>query len=325
MKTRELGKTKIKVSEIGFGSHALGGIKWGPQKDSDSIAALHKAIDLGCTFFDTALVYGDGNSEKLIGTVLKERNCVDDVIVATKVPPENGFTYPKQIGTIKDAFPKDWISECLEKSLKNLGRNYVDILQLHAWDESWNNDSDWIDVMQTLKDVGKIRAFGISVMVRQPDQANSLVSASNVDTIQVGYNILEQSPEDKLFPLAKNKKVGIIARIPLASGLLAGKWSADTTFSENDFRRKKYGTEKLLTALKQVELVKEVIGDSMPLYEAAIKFCLANKVVSSVIPGARNAEQAKLNFNIADNAKSLSKTQLSNLKKLWKEKKIGNL
>ena len=323
MKLRRLGKTGIKVSEIGFGSYALGGTKWGPQKDSDSLAAINKALDLGCVYFDTALTYGKGHSEKLIGQILKERNCADEIIVSTKVPQKSCGTFPQRVSeNIRDAFPKEWILECLEKSLKNLGRNYVDVLQLHAWNETWNGETEWMDTMQELKDNGKIRAFGISLMPRQPNQANKLVAAGKVDTIQVVYNILDQSPEEKLFPLAKKSGTGIIARVPLASGLLTGKWNAETKFPEGDFRQQRYNAEKLIGALQQVESIKRVIGNSMPMHEAALKFCLANKTVSSVIVGSRNEKQADMNFSIANNKKKLARSQLAELKKLWVEKKI---
>ncbi len=317
MKIRKLGKTGIKVSEIGFGSHALGGIKWGPQKDSDSLAALRKAVDLGCTYFDTALAYGDGHSERLIGQILKESNCTDEVVISTKVPQKSCGTFPQRVSeNINDAFPKEWILNCLGKSLKNLGRTYVDVLQLHAWNETWNSETDWIDTMLELKDKGKIRAFGISVMPRQPNQANNLVSASKVDTIQVVYNILEQSPEEKLFPLAKKQNTGIIVRVPLASGLLTGKWNEKTTFPEGDFRRDRYNPERLKSLLQQVEAVKKIIGNSMPLPEAALKFCLANNAVSTVIVGCRNKSQAEMNFGAAQSKKKLTKTQLAAIKKL---------
>lgn len=312
-------KTSIKVSEIGFGSWAIGGERWGPQDDKDSIDALNRALDLGCTFFDTALTYGDGHSEKLIGQVMKERKCLDEVVIATKVPPKNWVWNPPANQPVKDAFPKDWIVECCEQSLKNLGRSYIDILQLHTWNESWENETDWHEVMQKLKDEGKILAVGISVSGGRPNEANKQISQEKVDTIQVVYNILDQSPEEKLFPLARKQKVGIIARVPLASGFLTGKFTKDTKFGKGDWRLEAFG-KKLNTLLEQVEKVKAVVNN-MPLYEAAIKFCLANSTVSSVIPGIRNTKQAEMNLDISD--VKLTEEQINKLHELWLSREIG--
>lgn len=317
MKYRELGKTGIRVSEIGFGSWAIGGC-WGPQDNKDSIDALNCTLDLGCTFFDTALAYGDGHSEKLIGQVVKERKCLDEVVIATKVPPKNWVWSPPANQSIKEAFPKDWIIKCCEQSLKNLGRDYIDVLQLHTWNESWRNETDWHEAMQKLKDEGKILAIGISVSGGRPNEANKQVSQEKVDAIQAVYNILDQSPEEKLFPLAEKYGVGIIARVPLASGFLTGKFTKDTKFAKGDWRREAFDRQ-FNSLLEQVEKVKAVVD--MPLHEAAIKFCLANDAVSSVIPGIRNAKQAEMNLNISNT--KLTEEQIDKLHELWLTKEIG--
>jgi aryl-alcohol dehydrogenase-like predicted oxidoreductase len=325
MKYRKLGGTGIKISEIGFGSWAIGKDMWGQQSDKDSIEALNKALDIGCNFFDTALSYGAGHSEKIIGKVMKDRKCLNDVVIATKVPPKNGMWSPPSNQSIEDAFPHKWIMECCEKSLKNFGRSYIDLLQLHTWNKSWDNEIGWHDSFSKLKASGKIRAFGISVSGARHNEANIHVINKKVDSIQVVYNILDQNAEKELFPLAKKHGVGIIARVPLANGGLTGKFTDKTKFKSGDWRGELRDRNWLLTMVKQVGNVKKVVGNSMPLNEAAIKFCLSNESVSSVIPGVRNAKQAELNFSISKSSKELSEEQLAKLRKLWAVKEVGGL
>src|SRR3989338_925605 len=322
MKFRKLGKTKMKVSEIGFGMWAIGGDMWGRQDDKDSVDALKKSLELGCNFFDTALAYGNGHSEKILGQVMKEEKILDDVIIATKVPTRNGVWSPPSNVKIEDAFPSEWIRESCEISLKNLGRNYIDVLQLHTWSKSWS-ETEWFDEMKKLKDEGKIRAIGISVSPERPAEANEQISENRVETIQTVYNILDQNPEEKLFPSAKKFEVGIIARVPYAEGILTAKFTKETKFSEDDWR--KWRLQKNLPELiNQVEKIKEITGE-IPLHDAALKFCLSRNEVSIVIPGARNKKQAEQNFSVSESEWTLNKNQLDGLRKLWKEKEIGGI
>ncbi len=313
----------MQVSEIGFGSWAIGGSDWGKQSDKDSVSALDAALNLGCNFFDTALSYGEGHSEKLIGDALRKNKVLEDVIVATKVPPKNGVWEPPIEQPISEAFPSDWITECCNKSLKNLGRSYIDLLQLHTWNKSWDNETDWHETLLKLRDDGKIRAFGISVSGPRPDEANAHVIRGSVDTIQVVYNILNQSAEAVLFPLAKEHNVGIICRVPLASGGLTGKFTDKTRFANGDWRRETEDRGWLLSMVKQVGKVKETMKNSVPLHEAAIKFCLSNPAVSTVVAGVRNAKQAELNFGVQTG--ELTPQKLAELRKMWRSGEIGNL
>lgn len=324
MKYRKLGRTGLKISEIGFGAWAIGIEEWGYQEDKDSIAALNRALDLGCNFFDTALAYGNGHSEKLIGTVLRERKVLDDVIIATKVPPKNEIWSPPLKQSMREAFPSNWIIECCDRSLENLGRDYIDLLQLHTWNKSWDNEMEWYKTLMKLKEDDKIRYFGISVSATRPNEANKHVTEERIDSIQVVYNILDQSPEKELFPLAKKHNIGIITRQPLAAGGLTGKFTKHTKFPKGDWRgymRNRVWLEKIV---EQVELVNEIISDNMEMYEAAIKFCLANPVISTTIPGVRNVKQAEMNFRTSDE-KKLNEKQLHQLKQLWISGKIGGI
>jgi len=323
MKFRKLGKTKIKVSEIGFGMWAIGGDMWGKQDDKDSIGALKKSLEVGCNFFDTALAYGNGHSEKILGNVMKEEKVLDEVIIATKVPPKNEIWSPPPHIKIQDAFPPEWIRKSCEISLKNLGRNYVDVLQLHTWNKSWDEETDWFEEMKKLKDEGKIRAIGISVSPTNPDQANLHISQSRVETVQTVYNIIDQNSEKKLFPVAKEYEVGIIARVPYAEGILTGKFKKDSKFPKEDWRS--YSLQKHLPNLvKQVEKIKQVVKD-MPLIEAALKFVLSSSEVSVVIPGCRNVKQAKMNFGVSESDYNLTKKQVRELRKLWRDGEIGGI
>jgi aryl-alcohol dehydrogenase-like predicted oxidoreductase len=326
MKYRTLGRTGIRVSEVGFGGWAIGNYQWGKQKDKDSAGALEKALSLGCNFFDTALAYGQGHSEMIIGKTLKKHKLLDDVIIATKAPPKNWLWSPPAGEPIKEAFPPEWIRECCETSLKNMDRSYIDLLQLHTWSRSWDRESAWYEALLDLKEEGKIRAFGISVRGAQPDEANAHIENGRVDTIQTVYNILDQKPVAKLFPAAAKNKVGIIAREPLAGGGLTGKFTKDTKFEKGDWRgesrggRRRYALEKVIA---QVDQVKQIIGKGVKPYEAAIRFCLSDPAVSVVIAGIRNEKQATMNLRAG--RATLPKDKVAKLKGLWKSGKIGGL
>jgi aryl-alcohol dehydrogenase-like predicted oxidoreductase len=299
MRYRSLGSTGLKVSEIGFGAWAIGGAWWGPQDDTDSRLALHKSLDMGCNFIDTAWVYGDGHSEKLIGSVLKERS--EHPVIATKVPPKN-WQWDNKPGTpLQDAFPSEWVVAKTEESLKHLGVECVEVLQLHTWLEEWNSQAEpLLNAVQKLKKEGKIRAFGISLRDKGSEEANDLIKWRQVDTLQIFFNLFYQDPIWKVFPLAKEYGVGVIARVPLAFGALSGKFTAKTTFVGDDHRRRLYEGENLKTTLKKVEKLKFLASKTMPLAEAAIKWTLAYPAVSTAIPGIRNLRQAQLNCAAGD-------------------------
>ena len=298
MDYRILGKTNFKISAIGFGAWAIGGNMWGPQNDSDSISAINKAIDMGVNFIDTAAVYGNGHSEKIIGEVLKTRK--EKIYIATKIPP---LMWPPSPTThAKDAFPKESIIKYVDQSLKNLQIDCIDLIQLHSWRENWTNDTDWYETLQDLRKAGKIKFIGVSVHDNMEDEALGLIETGRVDTIQVVYNALAQSPKTNLFPKALKYNVGIIARVPLAYGALSGKFNSTTTFAANDFRTSKYIGQGLTEILNKVELFKKTVGssDKKVLVAAALHFALAHKAVSTTIPGIRNISQAEENCSIFD-------------------------
>ena len=300
MEYKTLGKTGLKISAIGFGAWAIGGNMWGPQDDNDSIAALNKAIDLGVNFIDTAAVYGNGHSEKIIGKVLKTRK--EKIYIATKIPPL--MWPPSPDSHAKDAFPKERIVSSVEESLKNLQLDCIDLIQLHSWRENWTNDSDWHETLLELKKQGKIRFIGVSVHDNMEDEALKLIETGRTDTIQVVYNVLAQTPAKNLLPKAQKHNIGIIARVPLAYGALTGKFTSDTTFSENDFRQNKYYGNNLKDVLAKVEIYKKIVGsdEKSKLISHAIHFALSHPAVSATIPGIRNVKQAEENYSIFNSA-----------------------
>ncbi len=302
MRYRWLGNTGLNISEIGFGAWAIGGSWWGPQDDQDSRLALHQALDQGINFIDTAWVYGDGHSEKLIGSVLKERH--EKPVIATKVPPMT-WNWEGPAGTpLSAAFPINWVKAKVEESLTHLGVETLDVLQLHTWLAEWNSQAGpLMDAVARLKQQGKIRAFGLSLKDKEPDSANDLIRWRQIDTLQVFFNLLYQEPIEKLFPLAGRYGVGIIARVPLAFGALSGRFNASTKFIGDDHRSRLYVGNDLKTTLKKVKKLEFLASRSMPLAEAALKWTLAYPEVSTAIPGIRNPRQARINSLAGDGAR----------------------
>jgi aryl-alcohol dehydrogenase-like predicted oxidoreductase len=298
MNYRSLGKTGLKVSEIGFGAWAIGG-SWGPQSDQDSIAALNKALDLGVTFIDTAAGYGDGRSERVIAQVLKGRR--ESVVVATKTPPAAGPWPPTPYCQIEDRYPEKYLRENVEQRLRNLGTDHLDILQLHTWTRAWNRRPEAFEVLRALKKEGKIRLIGISTPEQDQNSVIDLMRAGWVDVVQVIYNIFEQEPAAELLPVAAELGVGIIGRVVFDEGSLTGKWTAETKFSEGDFRRFYFQGDRLNRAVTRASLVANTIkGSGYSLSQAALKFALAHDAVSTVIPGMRTAAQAEANCSVSD-------------------------
>src|SRR4051794_21506825 len=212
MRYRKLGKTGPEVSEVGFGAWAIGGAMWGGKRDEDSRVSLERAFERGVNFYDTALVYGDGHSERLIGEFVRAH--AGKVYVATKVPPK-AYNWPAPPDApLRDNFPAAWIIESAEKSLKNLGVERIDLLQLHVWADAWTTQDEWREALEKLRAQGKVRLTGISINSHDPKSALGVVRERMVDALQVFYNIFDQSPEDELFPACIEHGVGVLARVP---------------------------------------------------------------------------------------------------------------
>ena len=228
MKYRKLGRTNFEVSEIGYGAWGIGGHQWLGADDRESLAALRRSIDLGLNFIDTALAYGEGHSEQLVGQVVRDAG--RRIYVATKVPPKNEL-WPAQPGIgIEQVFPYDYILRSTEQSLKNLQLETIDLQQLHVWNPEWIARDEWRRALEELKRSGKVRSVGISINDYQPDSALEIIQTGLIDSVQVIYNIFEQSPARHLFPLTQKYNVGVIARVPLDEGGLSGKIDEKTVF-----------------------------------------------------------------------------------------------
>jgi len=300
MKRRKLGRSGALVSEIGFGAWAIGGSMWGGARDDDARAALARARERGLNFIDTALVYGDGHSERLVGAFLREAG-FRDALIATKVPPKS-MQWPAQPGArLRDNFPAEWIRSCCERSLRNLGVERIDLLQLHVWAQAWTDQDDWYAALTKLREEGKLRLIGISINSHDPASAVQVVRAGRVDAVQVFYNVFDQSPEDALLPACRELGVGVIARVPLDEGSLSGKLREDTTFPAGDFRSGYFGGGLLRETVRRVEALRPLLeGAAASMARGALRFCLSHEAVSTVIPGMRNPAQADDNCAASD-------------------------
>lgn len=311
MQYRRLGRTGLEVSVIGFGAWGIGGAQWLGATDEESLRALHQAVDLGINFIDTALAYGDGHSEELVGRLLRERT--ERIYVATKVPPKNRI-WPAR-GTLDEVFPPDYIADCAEQSLRNLQVDCIDLLQLHVWNPEWNNREDWYEALRRLQEQGKIAYFGVSINDHEPDGAVPLVESGRVDTVQVIYNIFDQSPEDRLFPACQARDVGVIARVPFDEGSLTGTIRPDTEFPPGDWRNEYFKGDRKRQVYERVRELEKLLGDEVKtLPELALRFCLHHPAVSSVIPGMRKVEHVAANAAVGD-APPLSSSLIQELRK----------
>lgn len=302
MNSRPFGKTGLALGEIGFGAWALGG-QWGGQDDADSIAALHRALDLGCDFIDTAEVYGAGRSERVIGGVLAERGG-SDVFVATKTPPLDGPWPPSPYCEAAVRYPEDYLRRNVEDRLRNLGVERLDLLQLHTWTRAWNDDPSPLAVLRTLREEGKIRFIGVSTPEHDQNCVIQLMRDGWVDAVQVIFNVFEQEPAAQLLPVARETGTAVIVRVAFDEGSLTGKFSRGHVFPGDDFRSHYFQGDRLARTVDRVEAIRADVGNELgesglTLADAALKFVLAHEAVSIVIPGIRTPRQAELNLRVS--------------------------
>jgi len=302
VKNRTLGRTGLKVSEIGFGAWAIGG-SWGTQKEEDSLAALNRALDLGVNFIDTAAGYGDGRSERIIGKVLKERNDQARVIVSTKTPPAPGPWPPSPYCKWEDRYSEKYLRENVEERLKYLGSDRIDVLLLHTWTRAWNRNPRPLEILKNLQKEGKIRFFGISTPEHDQNALVELIKGGRLDVVEVIYNIFEQEPAAELLPVAAENNVGVIARMPFDESALTGKLTEQTRFEEGDFRNRYFMGDRLKRTVAEVKKVQKDLEESgYTLPQAALKFVLAHSAVSTSIPGMRNIKQVEANLAVSEMA-----------------------
>lgn len=303
MNYRSLGRTGLSVSEIGFGAWGIGG-GWGATDDAEAKRALHRFLDLGGNFIDTAYGYGDGHSEQVIGQVVKERTAAghtEPIIIASKVPPKTMQWPLRPHIPASVSFPVDWVIQCAERSLKNLGVETLDLLQLHAWTDGYNEQLDWYEAFVKLREQGKIRFFGVSINDYVPESGVRLAQSGHVDAIQVIYNIFEQTPEQELFPAALANGVGILVRVPFEEGALTGTLRPGAKFHPDDWRGQYFTPERLQEVARHVEPLKDFLdADTPSLPLLALRFCLHHPAVSSVLPGMRRVANVEANMQASN-------------------------
>jgi aryl-alcohol dehydrogenase-like predicted oxidoreductase len=300
MHYRKLGRTGFEISEIGYGAWGIGGTQWlGGNGDDESTRALRRAIELGLNFIDTALAYGDGHSERLVGKVVRETG--HKIYVATKIPPKNRL-WPARPGIgIHDVFPYQYMLDSTEESLSNLKLDTIDLQQLHVWNPEWLDRDEWKRAFEELKKSGKSRAVGISINDHQPDSALDIIKTGLIDSVQVIYNIFDQSPQRNLFPLTQQYNIGVLARVPLDEGSLTGTITETTQFAPSDFRTYYFrGNHKQQVVQHVNALQADLAGVSGSLPEIALRFCLSHPAVSSVIPGMRRVKNVEQNTALSD-------------------------
>jgi aryl-alcohol dehydrogenase-like predicted oxidoreductase len=299
MEYRRLGRTGFEVSEIGFGAWGIGKGLWVGAEDGESLRALHRAVDLGLNFIDTALAYGPDHSERLVGRLMRERK--ERLYVATKVPPMNREWPARQGVAAVEVFPRDYIVACCERSLDNLATDAIDLLQLHVWRDEWLDEEGWRDALGNLKAAGKVRHFGISINDHDPVSALKAVASGLFDAVQVIYNLFDPTPAAELFPACRAHDVGVIVRVPLDEGGLTGAIRPDSTFEEGDFRRRYFRGDRARQVFERAERLKALLGaEAATLPELALRFCLSQEAVSTVIPGMRRVATVEANVAVSD-------------------------
>lgn len=312
MRYRRLGNTGFDVSEIGYGLWGMSG--WSGSADTQSRESLALAASLGCTFYDSAFAYGDGKSDQLLGELLGTHPPSNyPLVAASKIPPMNLLWPGSPNAKYSEVFPASHVFEYANRILRALQTEKIHLLQFHVWDDSWTDDPEFRTTLEKLKADGIIHAFGLSLNRWQPANGIRAIRTGLVDAVQVIYNIFDQSPEDELFPACKEHNVGVIARVALDEGSLGGKLTRDTTFPATDWRAKYFNHANLNRTLDRVDLLQKLVPPGMTLPEMAIRFILANPVVSTVIIGMRKPDHVRANLSNSD-AAPLDSQLLSQLK-----------
>ncbi len=297
MKYRSFGRLGWLVGEIGYGMWGLAG--WTGSDDDETAAALERAVELGCNFFDTAWAYGNGHSERLLGALVRNHPA-KELYVATKVPPKN-FKWPSRRGyTLDDCFPADHIRQYAEKSLANLDLPRIDLLQFHVWEDSWSDDEDWQRAIEDLKRQGLIRGAGVSVNRWEPTNVVNTLRTGLIDAVQVIYNIFDQSPQDELFPVCQELNVAVIARVPFDEGTLTGNLTKTSRWPQGDWRNSYFVPENLAQSVDRAEALRPLVPAGMTMPELALRWILADRAVSTIIPGMRKVKHVGANLAASD-------------------------
>ena len=317
MNYRSFGRTGWQVSEIGFGAWAIGA-EWGPVSAEDALNALHTAIDNGVNFIDTADVYGDGRSERLVSQVLKERS--ERVYVATKAGRRLNPHVP-------EGFTRENLTAFIERSLKNLDIEALDLVQLHCPPYQVYYMPEVFGILDDLVQAGKLRYYGVSV--EKVEEAIKALEHPNLQSVQIIFNIFRQRPAELFFELAKERQVGILARVPLASGLLTGKMSSQTSFPSNDHRNfnrdgeafdigETFSGVDYETGLQAVDELRPLVPEGVTMAQFALRWILMFEAVSLAIPGAKNPQQAADNA-LAANIPTLDEITMARTREIYNQ------
>jgi len=324
MKYRILGKTGLKVSEVGMGTWQLANDPhmWVGSDLNESLESLKRYVDLGGNLIDTAWIYGYSDtdpqkhpSEELIGKYLKESGKRKDVILATKIPGKN-MKWPAWKGIpISGVFPNDWIEKCVDDSLSSLGVDYIDLVQFHVWQDDFADEDGWKETIAKITKSGKVGHWGISVNDYQPSNCLKTLDTGLISTIQFIFNIFHQKPTEKLFPYAKKNNIGLIARVPLDEGGLSGKITLDTKFEDGDFRKEYFEEKRLKELIKRTDKLMNISKQEVEtLAELALRYILTWGEVSTVIPGLRRLKNVESSVSYSRKGR-LTKELMEELKK----------
>ena len=297
MKYRKLGRTGLEVSEIAHGLWGMSG--WSGSDDRESMQSLQLAVDLGCNFFDSAWAYGEGKSDGLLGEIMA-RNPGKRLYAASKIPPMNLKWPASPKDRYREVFPAAHVFKYADLIRKQLRQDSIDVLQFHVWEDAWADEAEFRETIEKLKRDGVIRYFGLSLNRWQPENGLRAGRTGLVDVVQVIYNLFDQAPEDKLFPLCRELNIGVIARVPLDEGSLGGHMTLETKFPDSDWRSKYFGAENLAKTVARVEKLRQVVPPSMSLPQMALRFILNEPAVSTIIIGMRQPAHVRENIATSD-------------------------
>ena len=296
VRTRVFGHTGHVVSEVGYGMWSFDG--YDGEHAEQARTSLQLAADLGCTFFDTAQVYGDGAGERLLGDLVRA-NPDRRIFTATKLQSA-APTWPTRRGdALEDNFPPAHIREFTLRSLENMALDRIDLLQFHGWEDAWAEDESWQKAITDLKDEGVIGFAGISINRWEPWNAIRTLETGLISSVQVIYNLFDQSPEDELFPACRELGVAVIARVPFDEGGLTGALTRRSRWPDDDWRSQYFAPDRLAETVDRVDAVKELLPPGMSLPEMALRFILSNPAVTTVIPGMRLPVHVRANLAAA--------------------------
>ncbi|HTZ42269.1 MAG TPA: aldo/keto reductase [Jatrophihabitans sp.] len=301
MRNRTFGRLGWSVSEIGYGMWGVGAGPGGWQggDDDESLASLRLAVELGCTFFDTAWIYGRGHSEQLLGRLIRD-NPGSGLRAATKIPPKDRQWPSRRTSLLSDVFPHDHIAEYLRLSLDNLGVDRIDLLQFHVWEDAWLTDDAWLKSVEWLRSSGAVDGIGISINRWEPWNGVAAVRSGLIDSVQVIYNVFDQNPEDELLPACREHQVAVIARVPFDEGTLTGTITRQTTFPDDDWRASYFVPENLESSVAHVEALLAELPAAADLPDLALRFILQNPDIATVIPGMRRPAHVRRNIASSD-------------------------